>query len=113
MNGRDLLLRAKAVLFRHQAEQELDEELRSHLEFQTRKHLAAGLTADEAERRARIEFGGVEAATEDCRDARRVNIIEHFVQDLRYAARGLRREPMLAIPALLTLGLCIGANTTM
>jgi hypothetical protein len=112
MNWRDVLLRVKAVVSRHRVEEELDEELKSHLEFQTRKHIAEGLTKEEAGRQARIEFGTPELTKEKCRDERRVNVLDHLIQDLRYAARGLRRDPMLAIAALLTLAICIGANTT-
>ena len=112
MNRRDLLLRLKAVLSRPQMEDELDEELRSHLEFQTHKHLVSGLDEKEAQRRARVEFGPVELTKEECRDERRVNAIGNFLQDVRYAMRGLRRDPMLALTAMLTLAICIGANTT-
>jgi hypothetical protein len=112
MNLHDLLLRAKAILLRRKVEEELDEELQSHLELQTRKHLKAGLSIEEAKRQARIDFGVVELAKENCRDERRVNVVENLLQDLRYALRGFRREPMLALVAMVTLAICIGANTT-
>jgi putative ABC transport system permease protein len=112
MNFHDLLLRAKAILLRRKVEEELDDELQSHLELQTRKHLNAGLSLEEAKRQARIDFGVVELAKENCRDERRVNVADDLFQDLRYAFRGFRRDPMLASVALLTLAICIGANTT-
>lgn len=112
MGWRDLLLRLRALVARESMEKELDEEMTSHIELQTRKYAAQGMSLEEAGRRARIEFGGVEATKEDCRDARRVNLIETLFQDLRYAVRGLRRDRMLALAALLTLAICIGANTT-
>jgi hypothetical protein len=62
MNFQGLLLRTKAILRRRKVEEELDEELQSHLELQTRKHLNAGLSIEEARRQARIDFGVVELA---------------------------------------------------
>jgi putative ABC transport system permease protein len=112
MNWRDLLLQARAVVFRRRVETELDEELSAHLDLETEKHVARGLSLEEARRRARIEFGAVELAKDQCRDERRVNMIDNFLQDMSYALRGLRRDPMLALAALLTLAIAIGANTT-
>ncbi|MGI9071859.1 MAG: ADOP family duplicated permease [Bryobacteraceae bacterium] len=112
MNFHDFLLRAEAILRRRKVEEELDEELQSHLELQTRKHLDAGLSIEEAKRQARIDFGVVELAKDNCRDERRVNVVDDLFQDLRYAFRGFRRDPVLAFVAMLTLAICIGANTT-
>jgi putative ABC transport system permease protein len=112
MSWRDLLLRLRALIARQSMEEELEEEMKSHIELQTGKYVAQGMSLEEASRRARIEFGGVEATKERCRDARRVNFIEALFQDFRYAVRGLRRDHMLALSALLTLAICIGANTT-
>jgi hypothetical protein len=112
MNWTDLLLRAKAIVSRRRMEEDLDEELRAHLEFQTGKHIAAGLGAAQARRKARAEFGNVELAKENCRDVRRVNFVDDLRQDMNYAIRGLRRDPMFALVAMITLAICIGANTT-
>jgi putative ABC transport system permease protein len=112
MNWSDSLLRLRAILRRPQMEEELDEELRSHLEFQTRKHIAAGLSVAQAREKARAEFGGVELAKDNCRDARRVSLVDDLRQDIGYAMRTLRRDPMLAVVVLMTLAICIGANTT-
>jgi hypothetical protein len=100
------------LLRRRQGEEDLGEELESHLELQTRKHLAAGLSLEEARRRARLEFGGIEPAKESCREQRRGNTLENFFRDVQYAIRGIRRDPALALVALFTLAICIGANTT-
>jgi hypothetical protein len=112
MTLRNLVFRLKAILGRRRMEDELDEELQTHLEMQTRKHLAAGFSVEEAKAEARRDFGAVELSKENCRDARRVNVIDNLFQDLRYAFRGVRREPVLTVVALFTLAICIGANAT-
>jgi len=112
MNFQDLLLRAKAIGRPHQVEEELDDELQSHIALQTRKYLNAGLSREQAERQARQDFGNFELMKENCRDDRRVSLVEDFFQDLRYSLRGFRRDRSLALIALVTLAVCIAANTT-
>jgi predicted permease len=93
-------------------ERELDEELRSHLELQTRKYIAAGMALDEAKRRARAAFGAVETIKDQCRDERRVAVFDHLVQDISYSVRQLRRDRGTATVAAITLAVSIGATTT-
>ena len=112
MNWSDLLLRLRALIFCRRVENELDEELQFHIAMQTRKNLATGMSPDEARRRACVQFGGVEQAKENCRDARGVRWMETLVQDARYAIRGSRRTPGFAITVVATVALGLGLNTT-
>jgi predicted permease len=104
--------RLKALVWRERSEQELGDELDFHLEMQARKHRDAGLDADEAMRRARLEFGNVELVKEDARDVRGVRPFEEVVYDIRHAVRALRRTPGFALAVILTIGLGVGVNTS-
>ncbi len=107
----DILFRLRSLFRRHAVEQELDDELRFHLEQQVESYVRAGLSRDEAVCRAQIESGGLTQIKEAHRDARGVGLIEEFGRDARYAVRQLRHSPAFALAALLCLGVGIGATT--
>jgi putative ABC transport system permease protein len=107
----DVFFRLRALFRRSAVESEADAELRFHFEQQVEKNIKAGHTREEALRRARIDFGGHEQLKEEIRDARGVNLVETFFQDIRYGLRILGRTPVITGVAILSLALGIGANT--
>ena len=86
----DLLFRLRSLFRRNAAATELDEELHFHFERQVQKYESSGLALEEALRRARLEFGGINQVKEECREARGVHFMEELFQDIRYGLRMLR-----------------------
>lgn len=106
-----LRMRFRSFLRRDRMERELDKEFRFHLDQQTEENIARGMPPAEARSAALRMLGGVTQIQEECRDMRRTNHIEDFLQDLRYAARTFARSPGFAAVIVLTMALAIGATS--
>lgn len=106
----DIRYRLRALFARNSVEQELNDELRFHVEREAEKYERQGMSHEAATRRARLEFGGIEQTKEVSRDARGTARLESLGRDLRFAIRSLKSRPAFTLTVLATLALGIGAN---
>src|SRR4029079_14085890 len=112
MTLRDLLLRIRALVSPSRVDRELDDELTFHIERETHKHIANGLSPADARTRARARFGSVALAADECRDARGIGVVEDLTRDVVYALRAFRRAPLAAFTIIATVALGLGLVTS-
>ena len=109
----DLRFRLGTLFRRDAAEDDLDDELRFHLERAAEQHMARGLSPREAYRRARIEFGQMDVVKDDCRQSWGIRQLDALRQDVTFALRMIRKHPALSVVAAASLAIGIGLNTAL
>ncbi len=111
MDLRSFLRRWRALTHKKELEDELDDELRFHLDRDVEQNIKLGMTPKDARNAALRAFGGVDQSKEECRDARGVGPLENTLRDISYSVRVLLKSYAFTIVVILTLALGIGANT--
>src|SRR5215469_10029359 len=110
---RALSIRIRAVFNRNAVNQELDEEVRFHIEHETQANMSRGMKPEEAARQARMDFGGEQRVKEEYRAVRGDSLVDSALQDARFGLRMLRKAPAFSFLSIVTLALGIGTNTAM
>ncbi len=108
MTLRDWQLRARALFRPHRVEQELDDELAFHIECETAKLIAEGMTPGEARLRAQARFGSSTLAAAQCRDERGTAIVDNTIRDVQYALRTFLKAPLTAGTIVVTVAIGLG-----
>jgi putative ABC transport system permease protein len=105
-----LRARLRALIGRERSDRELNDELSFHVAMEIQTNVASGMSQAAAERRARLELGGIQHLKEDLRDQRTVPWLDHLVQDVRYAIRAILHTKVASAAVIITFALGIGAN---
>jgi putative ABC transport system permease protein len=103
--------RIRRLFQKSRVETELDQELQFHIERQIADYVAAGISREEARRRASLEFGGLDRVKEEVRDVRWETYLDNLFRDFRYALRNLSKDRRFALVTIFALALGIGAST--
>jgi predicted permease len=108
---RQLLAKLRQRIAHFRTDTDIDDELRNHLDTQIEDWMAAGVPAEEARRRARLQLGSLPAIREKTRDQEWITMVEGFYRDFMLGLRALRKRPVFCLTAILTIAMGIGANT--